>query len=84
MNDLTHNEVVRFFEGLDLTERVEILNELTGILHKDIHKETTSPTSVSDEDDVIDTLFGAWADEHDLNEEVIIDRTFSERDINLN
>lgn len=84
MNDLTHKEVIRFFEGLDLTERVEILTELTGILHKDIHKDPTSPARVSDEDAVIDTLFGAWADESDLNEEAIFDRTFSERDINLN
>lgn len=78
MIDLTHNEVVRFFESLDLTKRVEILRELTGILHNDIKKEADAPSHKSEEDAVIDTLFGAWAEEDGLNEDSIIDRTVPE------
>lgn len=84
MIDLTHNEVVRFFENLDLTKRVEILSELTGILHKDIKKETDAQVHKSEDAAVIDALFGAWVEEDGLNEDSIIDRTVSDRDINLN
>lgn len=84
MNDITLTEVVKFFERLNLAKKVEMLSELTDILNKGIKEEAAAEKGNAEEDAVIDALFGAWAEEEDLNEDTIIDRTVSEREINLN
>lgn len=85
MNDITLTEVVKFFERLNLAKKVEMLSELTDILNKGIKEEEAAAEKDSAEEDaVIDALFGAWAEEEGLNEDTIIDRTVSEREINLN
>jgi hypothetical protein len=85
MNNLTINEVVKFFESLDLIKKVEMLTELTDALNKGIKEEAAiDERKVEDEDGaIIALLFGAWAEEEGLYENSIIDRTVSEREINL-
>lgn len=80
MNDLTLNEVLRFFSTLDLKSKIAMLHELTSILNTDAKE--SSPNS--SESDIIDELFGVWKEEDTLTEQAIIDRTISHREINLN
>lgn len=84
MNDITLTEVVKFFERLNLAKQVEMLSELTAVLNKVIKEEAAAKQGEAEESAVIDALFGAWAEEEGLNEDTIIDRTVSDREINLN
>ncbi len=88
MNDLTINKVVSYFRGLNLKKKVEMLNELTNILNKDIGEEPAleEKNEINEEEKstIVDELFGIWAAEKGLTEKTIINRTISDREIDLN
>lgn len=85
MANLTLNDYLTFFKHLDLREKVNVLAELTTILNDDVMNQKVNSTIIEEEtnDGVIDDLFGAWVDEDGLTESTIINRTISDREINL-
>jgi len=88
MNNLTITEILSFFSSLDLKKKIEVLSELTNALNRSIQEqvlvEENSDIENSAENDLIDELFGIWKEEEQLSEESIINRTISDREINLN
>lgn len=86
MNDLTVAEIVNFFSHLDLKKKIEVLNKLTNILNKGMREEAIREKATNEENEttIIDELFGSWLDEGELREDTIIDRTISDREINMN
>ncbi|MCG8327426.1 MAG: hypothetical protein MI974_07060 [Chitinophagales bacterium] len=86
MNDLTVAEIVNFFSHLDLKKKIEVLNKLTNILNKGMREEAIREKATNEENEttIIDELFGSWLDEGELREDTIIDRTISDREININ
>lgn len=86
MNDITVAEIVNFFSHLDLKKKIEVLNKLTNILNKGMREEAIKEKATNEENEttIIDELFGSWLDEGELREDTIIDRTISDREINMN
>ena len=87
MKELSINEVVKFFQNLEFKDKVELLNQFTLELKKgveNIKEKKEIEAEESGENQLIDELFGIWEAEENLTEETIINRTISDRDINLN
>jgi len=80
---MTIEQIVQFFRELDFKSKIEVLNQFTQELKKGIEQKNNDQQESSD-DQVIEDLFGIWKNEEELTEESIIDRTISDRDINLN
>ncbi len=83
MKEMTIEQLVQFFRKLDFKSKIEVLNQFTQELKKGVEQKNIDQQE-SSEDQVIDELFGIWKNEEELTEESIIDRTISDRDINLN
>jgi len=84
MKEATINEFLNFFRSLDFKSKVEVLNAFTQELKRGVDKASKNVESgYSESDRVIDELFGIWKDEDGLSEETIIDRTVSDRAINM-
>ncbi|MEM1214495.1 MAG: hypothetical protein AAGJ82_02335 [Bacteroidota bacterium] len=71
MESLTIDNYVDFFRTLDLKTKVGVLKELTQELDEAVVKNERQE----------DELFGIWKDEKNLNEDTIIQRTTSEREV---
>ena len=88
MRDLTVNEIVSFFDSLNLQKKVEVLNRLTNSLSRGIGRERIEGDDFthgdSEGDKVIDELFGVWKEEGGLDTDSVINRTTSGREIQLN
>ena len=88
MRDLTVNEIVSFFDSLNLQKKAEVLNRLTNSLRKGIVRERTEGNDFthgdSEGDKIIDELFGIWKEEGGLDTDSVISRTTSGREIELN
>ena len=86
MNHITVAEIVIFFSHLDLKKKIEVLNKLTNILNKGMREDAIREKATNEENEttIIDELFGSWLDEGELKEDTIIDRTISDREINMN
>lgn len=85
MKEATINEFLNFFRSLDFKSKVEVLNAFTQELKRGVDKASKNVESdYSESEQVIDELFGIWKDEDGLSEETIIDRTASDRAINMN
>lgn len=82
MKELSINDVLEFFRHLSFKDKVEVLNQFTMELKRGIEKQQAE-TEVSNQDELIDELFGIWKSEEALTEETIIDRTMSDREISL-
>ncbi|MEN0003389.1 MAG: hypothetical protein AAF798_04575 [Bacteroidota bacterium] len=84
----TISEFIHLFQKLDLKSKVFLLKELTSLLDEGIEVDTvvTNPSAEAKKkrDQVIDELFGAWENEDELTEANIIQRTISNREIDLN
>ncbi|NBC06198.1 MAG: hypothetical protein GVY26_03290 [Bacteroidetes bacterium] len=84
MKEATINEFLNFFRSLDFKSKVEVLNVFTQELKRGVDEASKNVESgYSESDRVIDELFGIWKDEDGLSEEMIIDRTVSDRAINM-
>lgn len=83
MKEMTIEQIVQFFRKLDFKSKIEVLNQFTQELKKGVEQKNIDQQE-SSEDQVIEDLFGIWKNEEELTEETIIDRTISDRDINLN
>lgn len=85
MKEATINEFLNFFRSLDFKSKVEVLSAFTQELKKGVDTASQNVESGHlESEQVIDELFGIWKDEDGLNEESIIDRTVSDREINMN
>jgi hypothetical protein len=87
MKELKITDVLKFFQDLDFKDKIELLNQFTLELKKGVEKITergVGDNGDSNEEQLIDELFGIWQSEDELTEETIIDRTVSDREINLN
>ncbi|MEL7118175.1 MAG: hypothetical protein AAFO07_02005 [Bacteroidota bacterium] len=87
MKELSISDVLKFFQNLDFKDKVDLLNQFTLELKKGVENITEKKeieAEESSEEQLIDELFGIWEAEKNLTEETIIDRTVSDRDINLN
>lgn len=86
MDRLTINDFVNFFRSLELKRKIELLNELTSVLNSGMKEEALTEVIDEDakpEDELVDELFGIWKDEDELTEATIINRTVSDREIDL-
>ena len=87
MEELVLNNFLDVFSKLELKKKIEILSKMTNLLKSDFRDpdyENKDNLPPSNEDKVIEQLFGVWKDEEALQESNIIDRTISNKDINLN
>ena len=83
MKNMTISEYIGFFRTLDLKSKIEVLKELTNTLNESMSRNLVSETDLSD-DDFVDDLFGIWKNEEDLTSDNIVDRTMSDRVIDMN
>lgn len=87
MSDISIKEVLHFFRKLDLQGKIEMLNALTSLLNKEVKHDSVpnleSNSRYKTSHKVIDELYGAWEHEAELTEEGIMNRTYSDRNIDL-
>lgn len=77
MGSITTNDYIRFFESLNLDSKLELLSKLTESLKNSYQNEKNDDRSA-----LLSELFGAWKDS-DIDEEEILKRTISDREINF-
>ena len=80
MAHLTLRDYLIFFQKLDLRDKISVLKELTDLIDKEV---TDTRPGSHEVDSVHDGLFGVWADEDELTEEAIINRTATSRPVEL-
>ncbi len=83
MKNMTISEYIGFFRTLDLKSKIEVLKELTNTLNESMNRSPVSEAELSD-DDFVDDLFGIWKNEENLTSDSIVDRTISDRVIDMN